>query len=791
MANELSFITRVDLSGIKSGMEAAATVVQAGSEKMAVAMSRANLEQKALNQALKELGPLAAQGNQQAVSAIAGHIESLTAAKQAVASLNAAEAEENATLRSGIGARQAASAELRVFQGGIEGSTRAAGAFLTNVAGLGPLIEVAFPVFGAIALGEVLVDVGSKLVSFIEDAERLGQETGTNWLTGAIGQFDGLGAAVKQADAEISSLAKDMDDVAKRDRSAQIENIRLTQGAAAAYRAQANEKIKTEQGNAVIIQGLIAERSILEKRAAEDTSPNLLVANAPTTDALKAAQTLKGVKEQIVDLQSTNNTLEREALNLTLQADQVKAKSPQKSHNPAPDLMRNIEHSFAELGNIAPGEAATFWSKYIHAFDAYGDAAISEANSVLEKYNRAIQGALKQDAEPGKLGKQWAEEQEKIALIGANGEAARAGLDAVNKALKEQGEDVLRTGSRWDTYWVEVARGTETSSQAQQGLAQVQIAVELAEGHITRLAAAEQLAAAEAQAYKERLAELREELEKLRKEGVGLHPGDAGYEQNAARQQSVQNQITQVSGAAGTSAAKNQGNIAQEMAAPYLAGMNTINSAWLRTQNQLILGTRRVSQAFAEMGVSLLVTTAANFEKLAVKALSSEITQIAAHRVAEETKTTDTRVANAQRAQITGQTNLKEITSHAAAAAAGAYHAMSAIPVVGPVLGAVAAGATFAAVEAFSALAAFETGGIIPNTGVALVHQGEAVIPAPLTNFLLGAASTSNTNNSRNSVSQSNSFYGSSDAAFRRQLRRNSSDLVSSVRRGLRDQGKT
>ena len=34
------------------------------------------------------------------------------------------------------------------------------------------------------------------------------------------------------------------------------------------------------------------------------------------------------------------------------------------------------------------------------------------------------------------------------------------------------------------------------------------------------------------------------------------------------------------------------------------------------------------------------------------------------------------------------------------------------------------------------------TGGIIANSGVAMVHKDEAVLPAPLTNLLMGAASS-------------------------------------------------
>jgi hypothetical protein len=50
----------------------------------------------------------------------------------------------------------AAAASLRVLEGNFQGSTRAASAFLATTLGLGPILQVAFPVIGALALIEIL-----------------------------------------------------------------------------------------------------------------------------------------------------------------------------------------------------------------------------------------------------------------------------------------------------------------------------------------------------------------------------------------------------------------------------------------------------------------------------------------------------------------------------------------------------------------------------------------------------------------------------------------------------------
>jgi hypothetical protein len=67
---------------------------------------------------------------------------------------------------------------------------------------------------------------------------------------------------------------------------------------------------------------------------------------------------------------------------------------------------------------------------------------------------------------------------------------------------------------------------------------------------------------------------------------------------------------------------------------------------------------------------------------------------------------------------------MKEQLAAAKAGAAKAYQAMSGIPVVGPVLGAIAGAA------AFTAMMAFEGGGMVPGYGPqpAIVHGGEMIL---------------------------------------------------------------
>jgi hypothetical protein len=70
-----------------------------------------------------------------------------------------------------------------------------------------------------------------------------------------------------------------------------------------------------------------------------------------------------------------------------------------------------------------------------------------------------------------------------------------------------------------------------------------------------------------------------------------------------------------------------------------------------------------------------------------------------------------------------------EVLVHAKKGAAGAYSAMAGIPYIGPVLGAIAAGTTFAAIMAFGS---FKQGGVLDKDMMMFGHAKEMVLPADI-----------------------------------------------------------
>ena len=68
----------------------------------------------------------------------------------------------------GVSQMQAASAAIRVFEGGMTGSVRAAERFLSTIPGVGKALQVAFPVVGALALAGVLAQIVGRVYEVVQ-----------------------------------------------------------------------------------------------------------------------------------------------------------------------------------------------------------------------------------------------------------------------------------------------------------------------------------------------------------------------------------------------------------------------------------------------------------------------------------------------------------------------------------------------------------------------------------------------------------------------------------------------
>ena len=144
---------------------------------------------------------------------------------------------------------------------------RAMERFLTSIGPVQSALQVAFPVIGAIAIGEVLIDLIKNVSAFAKDAEDLAQELNTGWLDGAFAQLTGVGEKVKQLDQEILQFQKDARQSGQQTAEIGFQITGQKFGAA----EEASQRALAAQSEATALKGslsLLEERLRLEKEVA-------------------------------------------------------------------------------------------------------------------------------------------------------------------------------------------------------------------------------------------------------------------------------------------------------------------------------------------------------------------------------------------------------------------------------------------------------------------------------------------------------------------------------------------
>jgi ABC-type transporter Mla subunit MlaD len=151
----------------------------------------------------------------------------------------------------------------------------------------------------------------------------------------------------------------------------------------------------------------------------------------------------------------------------------------------------------------------------------------------------------------------------------------------------------------------------------------------------------------------------------------------------------------------------------------------------------MLNGTETFRQGMLKLGEDIENGLFRTAERIAAKWIATELAKSTAtaagvaQRGAAEATGARTSVA------VSGTSGLKQVMNDAYQAAAGAYKALSGVPIVGPILGAAAAAAAFTAVAAFAGNLTSAAGGWgeVPYDGaMAQLHKSEMVLPASLAN---------------------------------------------------------
>ncbi len=121
--------------------------------------------------------------------------------------------------------------------------------------------------------------------------------------------------------------------------------------------------------------------------------------------------------------------------------------------------------------------------------------------------------------------------------------------------------------------------------------------------------------------------------------------------------------------------------------------------------NGWIQGTQRFGQGMKQMWNGLVMTAVTSLEKIAAQSIAHHLKMLLIKQTTNAAGTASDAAAAAAKGSIEKTSGIKSVFKSAKVAAAKAYEAMADIPVIGPVLGAVAAAATFVAVMAFGSFA--------------------------------------------------------------------------------------
>lgn len=163
-----------------------------------------------------------------------------------------------------------------------------------------------------------------------------------------------------------------------------------------------------------------------------------------------------------------------------------------------------------------------------------------------------------------------------------------------------------------------------------------------------------------------------------------------------------------------------------------------IVDTWVQGTREMLQGTMTWQQFELKIWNQLLDGVVAMVEKMVMGWVAGEAKKFAATELGNALRTADNAKAAVDGGAIDFLATMKATTNAAVKAASGAYAAMAGIPIIGPELGAAAAGATFIAVEAMGAMASASGGYDIPSgvNPVTQLHAQEMVLPATLANPL-------------------------------------------------------
>lgn len=616
--------------------------------------------------------------------------------------LKAAVEQANAALGHQVSAVVAAGAEMRVLEGAMP--IRAAEQFISRIQGVGPLLQAAFPVFGAVALGEVLVHMG-------EAAYELYQK------------FDPLAQAEKRATEEAKAYDAELKQIKASMQALQDQQFELLFGKTALL-AEKSARMTNDE-----VQARLRVKAIEDEIAEKRKEAAATVSN-PTANYGGGMVAVPALREQAAALKDIE-TLTRE---LTVAQDELAKKQL---------------------------EASVLTTQMLQSQEADREKQIAGINRVAKEADRAAEEEQQYQLERRN---EIARQQEEFYRQQAE-EEAKAAKERENARLESLQAEIAEIAEHYREASEAIKRGTEEEKKAQEEARRLAVAdvqadsagkvgdLEVQRATLQKPSGIGQSAQAEV-AYLEALKAIDQQIiaEKQQAALQVLQIDAAAVSASASLGIDAQKDAERrmLDGVRALEEINRQGQIriandtkailAQQQA-QYQQFFATINRDFNASFSQWLTGHKTFVASMNQLWTKMVSDFTGSLIQMGLKFAEQQTVMTIANAIGITTRTQAAAAGSAAQATFAGVAAAAQIQVYAAEASAATYAALSPIPIIGPGLAAVAAPAVYYTVEALgSGLAAFETGGIIPNTGVALVHQGEAVLPAPLTQTLMNAS---------------------------------------------------
>jgi hypothetical protein len=736
--------------------------------------------------------------------------QALTAAKAELAAATAADVavteEDTAAQVNNYQSRRMAMDASYAFTGSTYGAARAIADFASRFPALQAAISAAFDIGIVVAFGDAAYHVGKDIYDALdlshEAATKLQMEMDgvTNSLNTLIArttvETDKLNAAtaklehkptpnalkdaVDEALLAANELSQKLDGIINKESTllkSQIYNPGVTGQILMGFGGDHDEQVMLQQhqkwmANATSIQGQLNESrsfgAVVTKKLAEvekelaqehrDAAAAAAVGdNYQSVEAARSITALdrqKGALEQLVGYQKREQQAIRDTI--ALQAAQHRNTVAQAAHQAGTLTLTGTKvANRSALDDAATGALIDKETK--QELGGYGRIAALAGPNPSPIFNSLEENALTASSQ-GEI-----QNLEHIAQTMAKVAASTSHLTTANKALSDAMDNAA---AEQEGLWAAQAEAYAIQQKNAEAMAEATLRAREATHTISPLAAAEQQATLHTRAYAEALKALNAQLAVYQTAGKTV----------AAAQ--TQNQILQLQGTHQVQAVQDAAAIHQQVAKPWLDAFQQINQGWLRVQNQMLYTTHNIGMMFAQMGQNLVIWGLDAAEKWALQWIEKELLTLVVHQSTNAAKTTSDTAANAVSLAQHLAKNEMIAQSNAALAFTSAL-ASTANP-------AYAAG-VYALAESFAAMASFDTGtGYVPHDGVAMIHRGEAVIPAPTVAELRGGGGGGGDVH----IHQNNNWNGITDQEFKRQLNRHAAAVAGAVQRHLRQTGR-